>query len=187
LLPAKHVDTGMGFERITAVLQGKESNYDTDVFTPIMEAIGRLVGKRYGGKLDDLDDVAFRVIADHLRMLTFAITDGALPGNKGRGAVLRSVLRRAFRFGYQRFDQREPFIYQLVPALISEMGRAYPELKSNPARVEDIIKGEEGDFLRTIERGLGLFDKAASQAEQQGGIISGKAIFDLHTTYGFPP
>src|SRR5207302_1823222 len=133
-LPAKHVDTGMGFERITAVLQGKESNYDTDVFTPIMSAIGDLVHRKYGGKLDDLNDAAFRVIADHLRMLTFAITDGALPGNKGRGAVLRSVLRRAFRFGYQRFGQREPFIHRLVPELVEHMGRAYPELKANPAR-----------------------------------------------------
>jgi alanyl-tRNA synthetase len=190
-LPAKHVDTGMGFERITAVLQGKESNYDTDVFTPILEAIGKLVGKKYGGKLDDLNDVAFRVIADHLRMLTFAITDGALPGNKGRGAVLRSVLRRAFRFGYQRFEQREPFIWKLVPAVVEHMGNAYSELRKNPARVQDIIKGEETDFLRTIERGLALFEEASTQAsdrrEPAGGVIPGKAIFDLHTTYGFPP
>jgi len=186
-LPARHVDTGMGFERLTAVLQGKASNYDTDVFKPLMDAIGQLVGKKYGGKLEDPSDIAFRVIADHLRMLVFAITDGALPGNKTRGAVLRSVLRRAFRFGYQRFHQREPFLYRLVTALVEDMGAAYPELKSSPGRVQEIIKGEEGDFLRTIERGLGLFDKAASQAEQHGGTISGKAIFDLYTTYGFPP
>jgi alanyl-tRNA synthetase len=186
-LPARHVDTGMGFERITAVLQGKESNYDTDVFTPIMAAIGDLVHQRYGGRLDDPKDVAFRVVADHLRMLTFAITDGALPGNKGRGAVLRSVLRRAFRFGYQVFGQREPFIWKLVPALVDHMGGAYPELRTNPARVQDIIKGEEADFLRTIERGLKLFAEAAQQAERSGRIISGKAIFDLHTTYGFYP
>jgi alanyl-tRNA synthetase len=187
LLPSKHVDTGMGFERITAVLQGKESNYDTDVFTPIMDAIGDLVKKKYGGKIEDINDVGFRVIADHLRMLTFAITDGALPGNKGRGAVLRSVLRRAFRFGYQCFGQREPFIYRLVPALVSHMGGAYPELRGNPERVQDVLRGEEADFLRTIERGMSLFDKAARQAEQHKGVISGKAIFDLHTTYGFPP
>ena len=187
LLPARHVDTGMGFERVTAVIQGKQSNYESDVFRPLMEAIGELVGKKYGGKIEDANDVAFRVIADHLRMLTFAITDGALPGNKGRGAVLRSVLRRAFRFGYQRFDQREPFIYKLVPALVTDMGGAYPELKTNPGRVQEVIKGEEADFLRTIERGLGLFDKAAGQAERHGGVIPGKAIFDLYTTYGFPP
>jgi alanyl-tRNA synthetase len=187
LLPARHVDTGMGFERVTAVLQGRQSNYDTDVFKPLMDAIGQLVGNKYGGKIEDPNDVAFRVIADHLRMLTFAITDGALPGNKGRGAVLRSVLRRAFRFGYQRFGQREPFIYKLVHALVADMGGAYPELKTNPGRVQEVIKGEEADFLRTIERGLGLFDKAASQAERHGGVIPGKAIFDLYTTYGFPP
>ncbi|HZT82832.1 MAG TPA: alanine--tRNA ligase [Gemmataceae bacterium] len=186
-LPAKHVDTGMGFERITAVLQGKESNYDTDVFAPLMRAIGELTGKQYGGRLDDLTDVGFRVIADHLRMLTFAITDGALPGNKGRGSVLRSVLRRAVRFGWQVFGQREPFMYKLVPALVDHMGGAYPELKKNPGRVEQVIKGEEADFLRTIERGLSLFDKVAQQAEREGGVISGKAIFDLHTTYGFYP
>ena len=132
LLPAKHVDTGMGFERVTAVLQGKESNYDTDVFTPIMDAIGDIVKRKYGGKLDDLNDVAFRVIADHLRMLTFAITDGALPDNKGRGAVLRSVLRRAFRFGYQRFEQREPFIYKLVPVAREANGWSVSRAKNKP-------------------------------------------------------
>jgi alanyl-tRNA synthetase len=186
-LPAKHVDTGMGFERVTAVLQGKESNYDTDVFTPIMKAIGDVVKKKYGGKLEDINDVAFRVIADHLRMLTFSITDGALPGNKGRGAVLRSVLRRAFRFGYQQFGQREPFIWKLVPALVGHMGGAYPELKTNPARVQDIIKGEEADFLKTIGRGLALYQKAAEEAQRSGRVISGKAVFDLYTTHGFPP
>ncbi len=187
LLPAKHVDTGMGFERITAALQGKDSNYDTDVFSPIMDAIGGLVGKKYGGKLDDISDVAFRVIADHLRMLTFAITDGALPSNKGRGAVVRSVLRRAFRFGYQCFGQHEPFIYELVPALVEHMGGAYPELKTKPGQVQQIIRGEESDFLRTIERGMDLFEQAAERARKGSGRISGKDIFDLHTTYGFPP
>src|SRR5205085_3444258 len=133
---------------------GKESNYDTDVFSHIMDAIGVAVGKCYCGKLENLDDIAFRVIADHVRMLTFAITDGALPSNKGRGAVVRSVLRRAFRFGYQRFGQREPFIWKLVPALISHMGDAYPELRTKSTRVQDIIRVEEADFLKTIERGL---------------------------------
>jgi alanyl-tRNA synthetase len=187
VLPAKHVDTGMGFERICAVLQKKESNYDTDVFTPILNAIGKLIGKQYGGKLDDLDDIAFRVIADHLRMLTFSITDGGLPSNKGRGAVMRSVLRRAFRFGYQRFGQRQPFIYKLVPALVEHMGGAFPELKCNPGRVQDVIKGEEADFLGTIERGLRLFEDAASAASTKKNIIQGKAVFDLYTESGFPP
>ncbi|HEX5272177.1 MAG TPA: alanine--tRNA ligase, partial [Gemmataceae bacterium] len=185
-LPAKHVDTGMGFERVTAVLQNKDSNYDTDVFTPIMDAIGGVVGKKYGGKLEDINDVAFRVIADHLRMLTFAITDGALPGNKERGSTLRSVLRRAFRFGYQRFDQREPFIYKLVPALVEHMGCAYPELKLNPVRVQDVIRGEEADFLRTIERGLVRYGKVAEQAQTATKQIDGEAAFDLNQTYGFP-
>jgi alanyl-tRNA synthetase len=187
LLPAKHVDTGMGFERITAVLQGKESNYDTDVFAPIMKAIGDIVHRKYGGELGDRNDVAFRVIADHLRMLTFAITDGALPGNKGRGSVLRSVLRRAVRFGWQCFEQREPFIWKLVPALVEHMGGAYPELRVNPGRVQDVIRVEEADFLKTIGRGLALYQKAAAEARERGGVISGKAIFDLYTTHGFPP
>ncbi|HKI30787.1 MAG TPA: alanine--tRNA ligase [Gemmataceae bacterium] len=198
-LPAKHVDTGMGFERVTAVLQGKHSNYDTDVFTPIMNAIGDVVKKKYGGKLEDVNDVAFRVIADHLRMLTFSITDGALPGNKERGYVVRSVLRRAFRYGWQRFNQREPFIYKLVPALVEHMGRAYPELKVNPQRVQDVIRGEEGDFLRTIERGLKKYEEAKKRAvalwERDKGkahnsprpFILGRDVFDLYTTYGFPP
>jgi alanyl-tRNA synthetase len=221
-LPAKHVDTGMGFERLTAVLQGKESNYDTDVFSPIMDAIGHLTGKKYGGRLEDATDVAFRVIADHLRMLTFAITDGALPGNKGRGSVLRGILRRAVRFGWQQFGQREPFIFKLVPTLVKEMGGAYPELTVNPGRVAEVIKGEEADFLRTIERGLALFSEAMEDAKTQFKHASGRApgagpklikptqaqtehskkyprdkypkpviadavLFNLYTTYGFPP
>jgi alanyl-tRNA synthetase len=200
-LPAKHVDTGMGFERITAVLQGKDSNYDTDVFGPIMDAIGKLVGKKYGGKLEDLNDVAFRAIADHLRALTFAITDGARPDNKGRGSVLRSILRRAVRFGYQCFGQREPFIHKLVPTLVDHMGGAFPELKKGPQKVAEVIRGEEADFLRTIERGLAHFELAAQRAAtvpEKGqvfgvtlskplGLIRGEDVFLLHTTYGFPP
>jgi alanyl-tRNA synthetase len=186
-LPAKHVDTGMGFERLTAVLQGKESNYDTDVFGPIIDEIGRLTGKKYGGKLDDLTDVAFRVIADHLRMLTFAITDGALPSNKGRGYVMRSVLRRAVRFGWQCFEERKPFIYRLVPALVAHMGNAFPELKTNPGRVAAVIEGEEADFLGTIGKGLSLFEDAAERALKQQNRIRGQDVFDLYTTHGFPP
>src|SRR5207302_5858279 len=137
-LPAKHVDTGMGFERVTAVLQNKASNYDTDVFSPIMDALGQLTGKHYGGRLDDVVDTGFRVIADHLRMATFAITDGARPGNKKRDAVLRSVIRRAVRFGYQYFDLRGPFIFKLVPVLAENMGGAIPELKANPGQVAEV-------------------------------------------------
>src|SRR5262249_24668754 len=144
-LPARHVDTGMGFERITKVIQKKESNYDTDIFTPIMDAIGKLTGKKYGGRLDDPIDTGFRVIADHLRMATFAITDGARPGNKKRDAVQRSVIRRAVRFGYQYFDLREPFLYKLVPVLVEQMSGAFPELKVAPTKVANILRDEAAD------------------------------------------
>ncbi len=184
-LPAKHVDTGMGFERVTAVLQDKASNYDTDVFTPIMDALGQLTGKHYGGRLEDRLDIGFRVIADHLRMATFAITDGARPGNKKRDAVLRSVIRRAVRFGYQYFDLREPFIYRLVPVLVEQMGGAFPELKGNPGQVADILRSEEEDFYKTIQRGMVHFQEAASKAAS-GGHISGEDAANLQTTYGFP-
>jgi alanyl-tRNA synthetase len=185
-LPAKHVDTGMGFERLCAVLQDKASNYDTDVFSPIMDAIGRLTGKKYGGRLDDLHDIGFRVIADHLRMATFAITDGARPGNKKRDAVLRSVIRRAVRFGYQYFDLREPFVYKLVPVVVEHMGGAFPELRRNPQQVADILRTEETEFLKTIQRGLSHFADAVERGKKQGGLIGGGDAANLHTTYGFP-
>jgi alanyl-tRNA synthetase len=185
-LPAKHVDTGMGFERVCAVLQGKASNYDTDVFAPIMDAIGRLTGKKYGGRLDDLHDIGFRVIADHLRMATFAITDGARPGNKKRDAVVRSVIRRAVRFGYQYFDLREPFVYKLVPVVVEQMGGAFPELKTNPKQTAEILRTEEAEFLKTIQRGLSHFAEAVERAKQHGGMIGGAEAANLHTTYGFP-
>src|SRR5262249_6456197 len=137
-LPAKHVDTGMGFERITAVLQGKDSNYDTDVFSPIMEAIREITeAQPYGGSLSLPQDIAYRVIADHARMATFAITDGARPGNKERDSVLRSVIRRAVRFGYKDFSLREPFLYKLVPVIVDHMGDGFPELKHAPRKVEE--------------------------------------------------
>src|SRR5207248_4085216 len=137
-LPARHVDTGMGFERICAVLQGKSSNYDTDVFTPIFEAIGQVTGAPpYTGKLDDLKDTAYRVIADHIRALTFAITDGAVPSNTKRGFVLRSILRRAERYGWQHLGTTKPFLCDLVPAVVEVMGGAFPELKQRPRGVID--------------------------------------------------
>ena len=163
-LPAKHVDTGMGFERITAVIQGKPSNYDTDVFSPIMDAIGKLTGKTYGAKLEDPIDIGFRVIADHLRMATFAITDGARPGSKKRDAVVRSVIRRAFRYGYQFFSVREPFLCRLVPTLVDDMGQAFPELRDNPQRVQRVIEAEERDFLKTIQQGMLKFWDLATGA-----------------------
>jgi alanyl-tRNA synthetase len=167
------------------VLQHKTSNYDTDVFTPLMNAIGAMTGKTYQGRLDDMTDTAFRVIADHMRMATFAITDGARPGNKKRDAVVRSVLRRAVRFGYQYFGQREPLVFRLVPVVAGEMGAAFPELQRNPAQVAEIIQQEESDFLRTIERGIHLFEKAATAAEVARHVAA-KDAFDLYTTYGFP-
>jgi alanyl-tRNA synthetase len=184
-LPAKHVDTGMGFERVTAVLQNKASNYDTDVFMPLITAIGEQLNTTYTGKLDDPKDIAFRVLADHLRMLTFSLTDRAEFSNKGRGSVIRSVLRRAVRFGYQTFGQREPFLYKLVPAVVHQMGDAFPELKLHPGRVAEQIREEELDFLKTIDRGLSLFEEAARRAGN--GSISGRDVFNLHTTYGFAP
>jgi len=185
-LPAKHVDTGMGFERVAAVLQNKASNYDTDVFSPIMDGLGRLTGKQYGGRLTDLVDIGFRVIADHLRMATFAITDGARPGNKKRDAVLRSVIRRAVRFGYQVFDLREPFIFKLVPIVVEQMGEAFPELKKSPDQVAEILRVEEEDFYKTIQRGMIHFQEAAQKAKTSGGRIDGEATANLQTTYGFP-
>ncbi|CAN5232800.1 hypothetical protein BH11PLA2_BH11PLA2_25880 [soil metagenome] len=164
-LPAKHVDTGMGFERICSVIQGKSSNYDTDVFTPLFAAIQQATGApAYNGALDTYKtnnrDIAYRVIADHIRTLTIALTDGALPSNKGRGAVLRSILRRAFRFGYQQFGMRTPFLHSIVDSVVLSLGGAFPELQNDPAKVKQIIWGEEEDFLRTIDRGLSVFTKA---------------------------
>lgn len=157
-LPARHVDTGMGLERIARVLQGKRSNYDTDAFTPIFDAIQRITGApAYTGILEDHKDIAYRVVADHIRTLVFAITDGAVPDNVGRGSVLRSVLRRAARMGRQYLGTAEPFLFKLVPTVVELMGEAFPELKKNPERVADVIRGEEENFGKTIENGLKAF------------------------------
>jgi alanyl-tRNA synthetase len=164
-LPAKHVDTGMGFERITAVLQGKSSNYDTDVFTPIFAAIQKETNApHYTGKLDDLKDTAYRVIADHIRTLTFAITDGAVPSNEKRGYVLRSVLRRAVRYGWQQFGVKTSFLHKLVPIVVSYFGQSFPELSREPNRVQGIVEQEEVGFRRTLMMGLSNFSDAAVQA-----------------------
>jgi alanyl-tRNA synthetase len=186
-LPAKHVDTGMGFERLTAVLEGKASNYDTDVFTPIFKAIQRLTkAPAYTGKLDDHKDTAYRVIADHIRALTFALTDGAVPSNEKRGYVLRSILRRAERFGRQYMGTKEPFLCELVPVVVEAMGSIFPELKRAPDKVAKIIREEEIAFIRNFDRGLELFEKVARRtSERESTIISGDDAFDLHTTYGF--
>jgi alanyl-tRNA synthetase len=185
-LPAKHVDTGMGFERIVKVIQGKGSNYDTDVFAPIIEAIREVTkAPAYTGKLEDRKDTAYRVIADHIRSLTFSLTDGGTPANEGRGSVIRSILRRADLFGWLDFGMREPFLHKLVPAVVSHFGGAFPELKTAPAKVAAIILDEERGFLRTIDRGLKLYDEAAKRAKSQGGVISARDAFDLHTAQGF--
>lgn len=185
-LPAKHVDTGMGFERIVKVIQGKGSNYDTDVFTPILQAIQEATkAPQYTGKLNDRKDIAYRVVADHIRALTFALTDGGVPANEGRGSVIRSILRRADLFGYLDFDMREPFLHKLVPAVTSHFGSAFPELRKTPDKVASTILDEEKGFLRTVERGLKLYEAAAKRAKSAGSVISGKDAFDLHTAHGF--
>jgi alanyl-tRNA synthetase len=185
-LPAKHVDTGMGFERITAVLQGKTSNYDTDVFTPIFAAIQRITqAPAYRGQLDNLHDTAYRVIADHIRTLTFALTDGAKPGNVGRDYVLRRILRRAERYGRQYLGTSRPFLCELVPAVVEVMGHAFPELQRDPARVAGLIREEELSFIKTLDRGIRLFEEAAERARQTGrNLLSGKDAFQLHDTHG---
>ncbi len=182
-LPAKHVDTGMGFERITRVLQGKTSNYDTDIWSPIFDAIQDKTGaKAYGGSMEDAADIAFRVIADHIRCLTIAITDGATPSNEGRGYVLRRILRRAVRIARQTLGVDGPMLCELVPAVVGTLGDAFPELKKNPQRVAEVIKQEELAFLKTIDRGIEHFREAASGKEQ----VSAEDAFKLHDTYGFP-
>ena len=185
-LPAQHVDTGMGLERVTKVLQGKDSNYDTDVFLPIIDAFAKLTGKSYGGKLGDKVDIGFRVVADHLRMATFAIADGARPGNKKRDAVVRSVIRRAVRYGYQYFGLREPFLFRLVPVLVEQMGGAFPELKAQPQKVVDVIQVEEKGFFGAIVRGAKRWREVADEALAGDKVIPGGQAADLHATYGFP-
>jgi alanyl-tRNA synthetase len=185
-LPARHVDTGMGFERLTAVLQGKDSNYDTDVFAPIFAAIRQVTGApAYTGKLDDPKDTAYRVIADHIRALTFALTDGAAPGNEGRNYVLRRILRRAERYGRQHLRTNRPFLFELVPAVVECMGHAFPELKRDPGRVAKLIREDEESFIGNLDRGIRLFQKAAERARAAGSkTVSGKDAFQLHDTYG---
>ena len=189
-LPARHVDTGMGLERLVSVLQHKRSNYDTDIFAPIFARIEHLTGARpYTGKLGAADkdnvDTAYRVIADHIRTLTFALTDGAVPGNLGRGYVLRRILRRAVRYGRQMLGARPGFFSELVPVVVDRFGKAFPELARNPQKVAGIIREEEESFGRTLDRGIKLFAEVAAGAPT--GVISGADAFKLYDTYGFPP
>jgi alanyl-tRNA synthetase len=184
-LPAKVIDTGMGFERLVRTLQGKTSNYDTDVFQPIIKTIGELTGLEYGK--DEQVDVAMRVVADHIRTIAFSITDGQLPSNAKAGYVIRRILRRAVRYAYTFLKQKEAFLYKLIPALIDNMGDAYPELNAQKTLIEKVIIEEEESFLRTLETGIKLLDKVIAEAKENGTTtINGKSAFTLYDTYGFP-
>ena len=181
-LPNKVIDTGMGFERLVRTMQGKQSNYDTDVFQPMLRKIGEICGVEYGK--EEKVDVAMRVIADHIRTIAFAIADGQLPSNEKAGYVIRRILRRAVRYGYTFLGQREAFIYKLVPQLIADMGEAYPELVKQEGQITPVIKSEEDGFLRTLDKGISLLDKLMKEAK--GKEISGVDVFTLKDTYGFP-
>lgn len=184
-LPAKVIDTGMGFERLCMALQGKRSNYDTDVFTPLINKIGELSGKRYGE--ESHTDVAMRVIADHVRTIAFSIADSQLPSNAKAGYVIRRILRRAVRYAYTFLDQKQAFMYRLIDTLIESMGEAYPELPAQRELIIRVIKEEEDSFLRTLENGIRMLDNAIAAAQAAGTKeISGKEAFILYDTYGFP-
>ena len=184
-LPAKVIDTGMGFERLCMALQGKTSNYDTDVFTPLISKIAELSGKKYGE--DAKVDVAMRVIADHVRTIAFSIADSQLPSNAKAGYVIRRILRRAVRYAYTFLDQRSAFMYRIIDTLIESMGEAYPEIAKQRELIMKVIKEEEDSFLRTLENGIRLLDNAIAQAKSRGeSEISGKEAFVLYDTYGFP-
>ena len=184
-LPAKVIDTGMGFERLCMAMQGKTSNYDTDVFQPMIKAIAAMAGTEYGK--DNQQDVAMRVIADHIRTIAFSITDGQLPSNAKAGYVIRRILRRAVRYGYTFLGQKQAFMYKLLPVLIDNMGEAYPELKAQQTLIEKVIKEEEDSFLRTLETGIRLLEKTMNEAKAAGKKeISGVDGFTLYDTFGFP-
>ena len=181
-LPAKHIDTGMGFERLCMVLQGVQSNYDTDVFTPIIREIETITDKTYGK--EEKVDVAIRVISDHIRAVAFSIADGQLPSNSGAGYVIRRILRRAIRYGFTFLDKKEPFIYRLVEVLSDKMGSAFPELKTQKQLMENVIKEEEHSFLKTLDQGLLLLNGIMETSKSN--TISGEKAFELYDTYGFP-
>jgi alanyl-tRNA synthetase len=206
-LPSQHVDTGMGLERICQVLQGAADNYGTDLFSPLFEAISKISGRKYTGLFPPTNvadpvleganeqlraDIAFRVIADHARCLTFALTDGAIPDKEGRGYVLRRILRRGVFWGYKHLNIQGPFLCALVPVIVETMGGMFPELKKNPQHVATLIKEEEEAFLRTLDRGIALFDEAAVRAignrksKVENAVISAEDAFRLYDTYGFP-
>src|SRR5205085_8136969 len=180
--PRKHVDTGMGFERIVRVLQNKRSNYETDVFLPLINKLIHLTGKEYSGRFV----ASMNVIADHIRTLTFAIADGAIPSNESRGYVLRRILRRAARYG-RNLEIHKPFIYNLVDIIVSTMGHVFPELIDKHKFIKEVIQGEEESFNLTLDRGLTFFNDEIENMKKSGSkIFSGEVAFKLHDTYGFP-
>ncbi len=181
-LPDKHVDTGMGFERLCMVLQGVQSNYDTDVFTPLIKEIEIITNSKYGKKEET--NIAIRVIADHIRAVSFSIADGQLPSNTGAGYVIRRILRRAIRYGFTFLNTKEPFMYRLVKVLAETMGDAFPELRDQHQLIENVVKEEENSFLKTLEQGLVLLDNVVSKSK--GKEVEGRRAFELYDTYGFP-
>ena len=181
-LPEQHVDTGMGFERLCMVLQGKQSNYDTDVFTPLIREVEAVAKTTYGK--DEKIDIAIRVISDHVRAVAFSIADGQLPSNSGAGYVIRRILRRAIRYGFTFLNTKEPFIHKLVPTLVKQMGKAFPELVSEKNLITNVIREEEVSFLRTLDQGLVLLENVINNT--QGKEVSGEKAFELYDTYGFP-
>ena len=184
-LPHQHVDTGMGFERLCMAMQGKTSNYDTDVFQPIIQAIAKMSGVKYG-KNEEID-IALRVISDHIRTIAFAITDGTLPSNNKAGYVIRRILRRAVRYGYTFLGFKEPFMYRLIPVLIEVMGGHFPELKKQQSLIEKVVMEEENSFLRTLENGIRLLDQIIKKTKAEDyKVVSGKLAFELYDTFGFP-
>ncbi len=184
-LPAKVIDTGMGFERLVRTLQGKTSNYDTDVFQPYLKVLGDMAGVKYGEKEET--DIAMRVIADHLRAIAFAIADGQLPSNAKAGYVIRRILRRAVRYGYTFLGQKEAFIYKLVPTLVDEMGAAFPELPAQQKLIMKVMQEEENSFLRTLENGIKLLQGVIEETKAAGNTeIAGEKAFTLFDTFGFP-
>jgi len=186
-LPAKHIDTGMGFERLCMALQGKSSNYDTDVFTPLISKVEELSGKKYTGVLEDEKDIAIRVVVDHIRAVSFAIADGQLPSNGGAGYVIRRILRRGISYSYRFLDMKEPFLYKLVAVLQEQMGKFFPELEKQGTLVTEVIKSEEESFLRTIETGLIRVEKLIQQTISEGKkVLPTQEVFELYDTYGFP-
>ncbi len=192
-LPAKHVDTGMGFERLVRVIQGKQSNYETDIFLPLIRKIEHISGLRYyegkAGRSEEVINIAMRVISDHIRAISFSIADGQLPSNTGAGYVIRRILRRAIRYGYQSLGLREPFMFELVAVLANQMGEQFPELLTQKELIEKVIKEEETSFYRTLDSGLKRIDSVCielSTKHKDVKVIDGKTVFELYDTFGFP-